>query len=298
LNWQSAPTFSNKQSQGAIVDGTHRANAQQIALWNGCAGRGWVEAQESLDRLFEPFEDLLVEAVAARRARRVLDIGCGTGSTTLGIARSLGGSGTAVGIDVSEPMIALARSRAERESAPPRFICADAQTHAFEPASFDMIVSRFGTMFFDDSVRAFGNLHNAAAPGAALHTIVWRRPADNAFMTAAERAAAPFFPQMPARRPDEPGQFAFADRERVCAILEKSGWADIDIRPLDVECSLPERELNDYISRLGPLGRMLQQLDERARARVVEAVRAAFDPFVHGTEVRFTAACWTIGALA
>jgi hypothetical protein len=103
---------------------------------------------------------------------------------------------------------------------------------------------------------------------------------------------------MPARRPDEPGQFGFADRDRVRAILEKSSWADIDIQPLDVECALPERELDAYISRLGPLGRMLQPLDERARARVVEAVRAAFDPFVHGTEVRFTAACWTIGARA
>jgi ubiquinone/menaquinone biosynthesis C-methylase UbiE len=295
LNWQSASTFCNKQS-GAIVETSHRANAQQIALWNGCAGRGWVEAQESLDRLFQPFADLLVDAVAARRARRVLDVGCGTGGTTLAIARSLASTGTAVGVDVSEPMVALARSRAERQDAPARFVCADAQTHAFEPASFDMIVSRFGTMFFDDSVRAFANLRRAAAPGAALHTIVWRKVEDNAFMTAAERAAAPFFPEMPARRPDEPGQFAFADRDRVFAILEKSGWTDIDIQPLDVECRLPERELNDYIARLGPLGRMLQQLDANARARVVGAVRAAFDPFVHGAEARFNAACWTVGA--
>ena len=117
-------------------------------------------------------------------------------------------------------------------------------------------------------------------------------------MTAAERAAAPFFPEMPARRPDEPGQFAFADRSRVYSILEKSGWAEIDIQPLDVACTLPEAELKGYITRLGPLGRVLQQVDERTRSRVLEAVRAAFDPYVHGTEVRFTAACWTIGARA
>jgi len=281
------------------MDTNQQANAQQIALWNGSAGRGWVEAQESLDRLFEPFEDLLVQAVAERKAQRVLDIGCGTGSTTLAVAEQLANTkGSAVGLDISEPMIALAKRRAELTSAPPHFICADAQTHAFEPASFDMIVSRFGVMFFDDSVRAFANLRRAAAPGAALHTIVWRSAADNSFMTAAERAAAPFLPEIPKRQPDEPGQFAFADRDRVYSILEKAGWSEIDIRPLDVACTLPEHELNDYIARLGPLGRVLPQLDEQKRARIIEAVRTAFEPFVHGAEVRFTAACWTVGARA
>ena len=289
---------SNKQLRRVIVSTTELANAQQIAQWNGCAGRGWVEAQESLDRMFEPFEDLLVEAVAARGAQRVLDIGCGTGSTTLAVARQLAGRGEAVGLDISEPMIALARARAERESNAPRFICADAQTHALEPASFDMIVSRFGTMFFDDPVRAFENLRRAAASGGELKTIVWRSPAENAFMTAAERAAAPFFPGMPARRPDEPGQFAFADRDRVHAILEKSGWADIEIEPLDVECTLPLPELMTYLSRLGPVGRMVQALDERTRTRVIEAVRTAFDPYVRGAEVRYMTACWVVSAEA
>jgi ubiquinone/menaquinone biosynthesis C-methylase UbiE len=277
----------------------HQANAEQIALWNGCASRGWIDAKELLDQVLQPFEDLLVEAVAERKAQRALDVGCGTGATTLAVARLLSKSkGNAVGLDISEPMIALARERAEREGASARFICADAQTHPFEPASFDMIISRFGTMFFDDSVRAFTNLRRAAMPNAALHTIVWRSPADNAFMTAAERAAAPLLPEIPRRRPDEPGQFAFADRDRVYSILEKSGWSEIDIRPLDVACTLPEHELNAYIARLGPLGRVLQQLDDQERARIIEAVRAAFEPFVHGAEVRFTAACWTVAARA
>jgi ubiquinone/menaquinone biosynthesis C-methylase UbiE len=275
-----------------------QANAEQIALWNGSAGRGWVEAQDSLDRLFEPFEELLVAAVAARHAQHVLDVGCGTGSTTLAVARQAEAHGTCVGIDISEPMIALARTRAELERVPPRFVCADAQAYAFAPGSFDLIVSRFGVMFFDDPVRAFANLRRATKPGGELQVIAWRSPADNPFMTAAERAAVPLLPQLPARRADEPGQFAFANRERVHAILHDSGWADIDLQPLDVACLLPTRELDTYLTRLGPLARVLPELDEPVRARVIDTVRAAFDPYVHGADVRFTAACWMIGARA
>ena len=277
---------------------TQQPNAEQIALWNDTAGRAWVDTQETLDAVLQPFEDVLVEAITKRKAQRVLDVGCGTGSTTLAAARQVGPKGTAVGVDISEPMIALAKQRAELERSPARFICADAQTYAFDDKSFDMIVSRFGVMFFDDSVRAFANLRRAAEPKGSLQCIVWRSAADNPFMTTAERAAAPFLPQMPARKADEPGQFAFADRNRVYSILEKSGWSEIDIQPLDVACTLPEHELNDYIARLGPLGRVLQQVDEQKRARIIGAVRSAFDPFVHGAEVRFTAACWTVAARA
>ena len=148
---------------------------------------------------------------------RVLDVGCGTGSTTLAVARRLGAKGRCIGIDISEPMIAAARARAEREGTPASFIRADAQTHAFEPASFDMIISRFGVMFFDDSVRAFANLRRAAKQTPSLRFIAWRSAAENPFMTTAERAAAPLLPNLPARRPDAPGQFAFADRDRVHA---------------------------------------------------------------------------------
>jgi len=272
---------------------------EQAALWNGAAGRAWVDAQQSLDRLFTPFEDLLVDEARAASARRVLDVGCGTGATTFAIARALGAQGQCVGADISEPMIAAARVRAEREGTPAHFVCADVQRHAFEPASFDLIVSRFGVMFFDSPVQAFANLRHAAAGGAALRAIAWRSAAENPFMTTAERAAAPLLPNLPARKPGVPGQFAFADRHRVSSILEESGWAGIDIRPIDVECTLPERDLVGYLTRLGPVGMALQEeADERTRTQVIDAVRAAFDPYVHGTEVRFTAACWMIGAQA
>jgi ubiquinone/menaquinone biosynthesis C-methylase UbiE len=269
---------------------------EQTKLWNGSAGSAWVEAQALLDRTLQPFEDLLVEAVAASGARRVLDVGCGTGSTTRAFARLVGANGRSVGIDISEQMVAAARMSAEQERTPATFICADAQTHVFEPASFDVITSRFGVMFFTDPVQAFANLRKAAAPDARLCCVAWRSGAENPFMTTAERAAAPFLPNLPARVANAPGQFGFADAQRVHAILEESGWKEIEIRPIDLPCTLPESELNGYAGRFGPVGVALREADPQTRAQVIATVRAAFAPFVHADEVRFTGSCWMIGA--
>lgn len=282
------------------MDDIRKTNDQEN-LWNGTAGRAWVDAQTTLDQILEPFADLLVEAVSAVSAASggsVLDVGCGTGGTTLAVARRLGDQGRCVGVDISAPMIDAARARAEREGTPASFIRADAQTHAFEPASFDVIISRFGVMFFDDFVGAFANLRHAAKVGAALRFIAWRGPEENPFMTTAERAAAPFLPSIPPRRLDAPGQFAFADSHRIRRVLEESGWDEIDIQPIDVTCTFPETELNRYLTRLGPLGLVLQDADEDTRTRVVQTVRGAFAPYVHGANVRFDAACWMVGARA
>jgi SAM-dependent methyltransferase len=260
----------------------------QTKLWNGVGGQAWVDAQAVLDRMFEPFEALLDPG----QARRVLDVGCGTGATTLSIARH---AEHCTGIDISAPMLALASARAEAEGLPATFIQADAQTHPFAPASFDLIVSRFGVMFFADPVAAFANLRRA---GRELRVIAWREPAENPFMTTAERAAAPLLPDLPKRDPDGPGQFAFADPDRVRRILSESGWAGIDIAPVDVGCALPAAELVPYLTRFGPLGLVLADQDEVVRERIAETVRAAFEPYVDGGEVRYTAACWLISAAA
>src|SRR5690242_15033382 len=120
----------------------------QSALWNGVAGRAWVEAQEMTDLLFKPVEDLLVETIAPSAGGNLLDVGCGTGSTTVAALRRMGEHGTATGIDISEPMLAAAKLRAERAGVTATFIRADAQNYPFDSAGFDRIISRFGVMFF------------------------------------------------------------------------------------------------------------------------------------------------------
>jgi len=271
---------------------------EQSARWNGTAGNAWVDMQELLDGMFRPFEELLVDAVIQAGASRVLDIGCGTGGTTLAISRALGTGGNCIGVDISEPMIDLAHARAIAEGSAARFICTDAQTYDFEPASADIVVSRFGVMFFDDPAAAFANLRRAAKPGTALKLIVWRSAADNPFMTTAEHAAAPLLPGIPAREPNGPGQFAFADPARVDSILLASGWADLDLQPLDIACTLLETELERYFTRLGLIAPVLREADDATRRRVISTVRAAFEPYVDGTKVRFTAACWMVSARA
>jgi hypothetical protein len=153
-------------------------------------------------------------------------------------------------------------------------------------------------MFFEDPVQAFANLRRAARVGAGLRFVAWRSPAENPFMVTAERAAAPLVPNIPPRQTDGPGQFSFADRSRIVSILGAGGWDDINVQPVDVTCTFPEKELVRYFTRFGPLGRVLQDVDDATRGRVIQTVRTAFDPFVQGAEVRFTGACWLVRAQA
>ncbi|MFC9898063.1 class I SAM-dependent methyltransferase [Nocardia sp. NPDC127579] len=275
------------------MDATQR-NEEQQARWNGQSGNAWVEAQEVLDQVLRPFEEILVAAAREVKPDRVLDIGCGTGGTTVAVAAALPSS-RVVGLDISEPMIGAARARAAGQDSPATFLLADAQTHPFD-SEYDLIMSRFGVMFFQDPVRAFTNLRSAAR--GELRCIVWRGYDENPFMTTAERAAAPLLAGIPARIPDAPGQFGLADGDRTAAILRTSGWAEVVVAPIEVECVLPEDKLVWYFTTLGPLAPLLPGVDDATRARVVDTVRAAFEPFVHGDEVRYTAACWEVRASA
>jgi len=267
-----------------------------IDAWNGHSGRTWVDLQPVLDGMFQPITEVLVQEVRARAPRQLLDIGCGTGSTTLAAARALGNDAECMGVDISRPMTDAAIERARREGSTARFVCDDAQTYVFEPDSMDMFISRFGVMFFEQPVTAFANLRRAARNDASLCFIAWRSAEENPYMTTAERVAAAVI-DLPARQPG-PGQFAFADWERTASLLSDGGWPQIDIQPLDVTCTFPESALVSYFTRLGPVGVALQQAGEATLARVAAAVRPAFDPYVHGDEVRYNAACWIIRARA
>ncbi|XXU49705.1 class I SAM-dependent methyltransferase [Sorangium sp. So ce1014] len=277
----------------------NQPNRDQAALWNDAGGPIWVEMQEVLDGMLAPLEAPLLEEAFPGEGGRVLDIGCGAGATALLMARRLGPAGHCLGVDISGPLVAAARARAAAEGlASAAFVQADAQTHGFEPDSFDAVISRLGVMFFEDPSAAFANIRRATRRNAKLVFVAWRSPAENPFMTTAARAAAPFLPNLPAPAPDAPGQFAFADRDRVQRILDASGWTDVDIRPIDAPSGVAEKDLLTYVTKLGPVGLALRDVDEPTRARTAEAVRAAFDSYIRDGAARFTAACWLVSARA
>jgi SAM-dependent methyltransferase len=274
------------------------APIDQPALWNGPAGETWVAKQQMLDALFAPVAGYLADAVAAASPHRLLDIGCGTGATALAAAPWLGVGGDVLGVDISAPMIARARARGAVGGLPVRFEEGDAEIYDFPAAAFDMAISRFGVMFFSDSVAAFANIRAAMVPKGLLQAIAWRSPRENDFMTASWRAAEPFLPVMPAPDPDAPGQFAFASDERVLGFLWDAGWSDIVIEPIDFACTLPTSALADYVAKMGPLGLFLAQSDPAERAAIVAKVLPAFDRYIDGDTVHVRAACWSIRARA
>jgi SAM-dependent methyltransferase len=278
---------------------THEPNRDQATLWNEASGPVWVELQELLDVMLAPFDARLVEEAFPGEGKRVLDIGCGAGATTLSMARRLGPAGLCLGVDISGPLLAAAQARAAAAGlASATFIQADAQTHRFEPDHFDAAISRFGVMFFDDPAGAFANIRRAMRRGAPLAFVAWRSPAENPFMTAAAPAAAPFLPNLRVPDPDAPGAFAFADRGKVQRILEVSGWTDLDIRPLDVPSAITEKDLLTYVTKVGPVGLALRNADEPTRARTTQALRSAFDSYIRDGVAQFTAACWLVSARA
>lgn len=278
---------------------TAEANRDQAALWNEVSGPTWVDMQALLDRMLQPFADVLIETIRPGPGDRVLDIGCGAGATTLAVAQRVGPNGRALGVDISAPLVAAAQARAAADGlSAADFVCADAQTHTFEPGGFDAVISRFGVMFFDDPAAAFANIRRAARGDGKLAFVAWRSPAENPFMITAALAAAPFLPAAAPPAPDAPGQFAFADGARVRAILEAAGWSAVEVAPLDKPTVVPEADLMAYVTRLGPAGMALRNADDARRAQVTDALRAAFQPYVQDGAARFTSACWLVTARA
>ena len=273
------------------------ANAAQIENWNLRTGEIWVRFQPRLDAQISPLGEQAMTALAPAAGERVLDIGCGCGQTTLALAGRVGPTGAVLGVDISRPMLEVARRRiAERGLGQAKVIEADAQAHAFEPGAFDAVFSRFGVMFFDDPTKAFANIRKGLKSGGRLAFVCWRPFNENPWMQAPMLAALPHLAEPPPPPdPLAPGPFAFADPERVRGILAGAGFSDINIAPQDLAMGAPTvDEAVEVALKVGPLGRLLRE--QPRTPAVVEAIRAMLSSHVTDEGVRLASATWIVSA--
>jgi SAM-dependent methyltransferase len=271
-------------------------NTQQIEFWNGPSGERWAALNETTERSLSFITAALMPFAAAKPGERVLDVGCGCGATTLALSRAVGPTGLCRGIDISRPMLEAARRRA-KGNGEIAFVEADAARYHFEP-EYDLAFSRFGVMFFADPIGAFANIRSALKPTGRLAFVCWRALQENAWAARPLASAMDLLPPQPPFDPHAPGPFAFADHDRLLAILASAGFRDPAANRLDTLMNMGAT-LEDAVAAalsIGPLSRAAMELDDAARDTVRGRVRGVLAEFETPAGICPPAACWLVSA--
>jgi SAM-dependent methyltransferase len=273
-------------------------NQNQKEFWNGPGGEAWVTGQETLDAAMRPVTEVLLKSAAVTSTDRVTDIGCGTGETTLEIAKH---AASALGVDVSAQMLALATSRAEQAGlANVQFEQRDVQTEKLQPDA-TLAMSRFGVMFFEDPVAAFANIRAQMTSGGRLCFACWKTPRENTWVSLPMSIVRQHVQDDTPPDPHAPGPFAFADDKRVRSILDEAGWKDIDLVPVDFDMAWgdsPEAAAHGLIER-GPLRRIFvgdPSITEETKQAIITGIQEALPPSDGGIFLK--GAIWIVTAKA
>ena len=266
-------------------------NSDQVEFWSASAGQRWAARQAELDILMQPVLDGVLARAELAPGLKVLDIGCGAGAGCLAAAEAVGDAGAVLGVDVSAPLLDLARQRA---AALPRvaFHHGDATTLALSPP-YDRLISRFGVMFFADPVLSFTRMAAQLSPGAKLSFAAWGQIPENPFFTLPARAARATIGAMPKSDPDGPGPFAFRDPERVVSILAEAGFVDIacKVTRLDLTPAGTVDDLAQQMCDIGPASGAINHF-EAGPAQVAElrqTIAEALRPYAKDGPLRLPA---------
>jgi SAM-dependent methyltransferase len=265
-------------------------NIEQAEFWSQLAPV-WLDLEDQLDEVGGPPGQLAMDRLDLLPGQRVVDLGCGSGRTTLELASRVGPDGEVLGVDIAAEMLARGRERAARSGAGNiEFLHADVQVHDLGQARFDAAYSRFGVMFFTDPVAAFANVRTALRPGGMLSFVCWQGVFDNEWMLVPGAAVASVtgsLPPMPG--PDEPGPFSLADPDRVRAVLDAAGFESLAIEPhadhvVISEARIPEVALTSI--RVGGVREALREADDQTRERALAAIEEDLRARLQDGEVR------------
>lgn len=278
-------------------------NADQIKHWNEAAGPTWVAQHEMLTQQLRPLGDLAMARAEIAAGDRVLDVGCGCGDTSIEIARRVGPSGFALGVDISAPMLGRAREEARLAGVENvRFELADAQTADLPGAPFDKLFSRFGVMFFSDSVAAFTNLRRALRPGARLTFVCWRAAVENPWLMVPAMAITQYV-TVKSPDPAAPGPFAFADGAKVEGVLRGAGFENIALEPVDQPLTVggSGADLDAVVAltmQMGLAREALRDASDEIRAAAGRSIKDALAPYHTAEGVYMPSASWIVTATA
>jgi SAM-dependent methyltransferase len=272
-------------------------NAQQAAEWDGPAGAHRTRHAAVFDAEARPHNERFRAAAGVTPSEHVLDIGCGTGQTTRDAARAAV-AGSALGIDLSAQMLEHAR-RISREEGLTNvgFEQADAQVHAFPAGGFDVAISRFGSMFFDDPVAAFGNIGHALRPGGRLVLMVWQARERNAWSTTIREAIAGDA-ELPPPPATGPHPFSLGDPAVAGGILTAAGFTEISFTDVHEPVYYgPDAAVAlDVVSGLRSTRDLLAGMDAGQAEKALERLRGTLAAHQTGEGVLFDARTWIIAA--
>jgi SAM-dependent methyltransferase len=271
----------------------------QRAFWNSEATSRWVTGQARIDRFMANVTEAALTAAAPKPGESVLDIGCGTGTTTLRLADAVGPSGRVLGVDISEQQLGLARQRvADAGATRVQLVLDDAATHDFAPQSIDLGFTRFGVMFFADPVAAFRNIKRAMKRNGRLLLTVFRTGSENPWATASVAAIRHLVAPPAPLGPEDPGQFSWGDSARVQRILDGAGFSNVVLTPLDLSFNLgaDTAEAAEFATFIGQGARVLHGVPDETRQAAIVAFREFFKQYEGPNGVALPGALWLVSA--
>lgn len=274
-------------------------NEEQRRRWDEEEGHHWVAEAEHFDRMLGPYGEKVIAALAPEPGEKILDVGCGNGALALDVAARVGPQGHVLGLDLSGPMLGLAKQRAgERGLGNVAFEKSDVQVHEFGSAEFDGVMSRFGVMFFDDPVAAFSNLRSAVRKGGRMAFMCWQNPLQNDWLMVPAGTMLEFLPMPEMPPPGSPGPFGLADPDRTLSILGDAGWTGVELEPVEIQQRLGDDAASaaSFLSRTEIAKSFMADTDDNTKEKVWKAVEAKLAEHTTDDGVHLTGRTWLVTA--